>query len=76
MIFDIAKVSDVLTIECSFFASLNPLKMFTPSVFITFTAAIIKALKHYYSKDKESVEAEEGLPQVLSEIAAMKTKMR
>ena len=50
--------------------------MFTPSVFITFSAAIIKALKHYYSKDKESVEAEEGLPQVLSEIAAMKTKMR
>ena len=47
-----SRAPDVLTIESSFYAANNPLKALTPSTFITFTNALLKALKHYYSKDR------------------------
>ena len=72
VIFDIARGANVLTVECSFFGSNNPLKLFTPSLFLNFTSSLLKALKHYFSRDEERTAAEESLPQVLAEVAAMK----
>ena len=42
------------------------MKTFNPSSFINLTSGIIKALKHYYAKDREYIEAEENLPKALA----------
>jgi cytosolic carboxypeptidase protein 2/3 len=53
VIYNITRAPDVLTIESSFYGFNNPFKVLTPSSFITFATALIKALKHFYSRDRE-----------------------
>ena len=57
VVYDITKAHDVLTIESSFYAANNPFKIITPSSYITFSNALLKAIKFYYHKGKEYLEA-------------------
>lgn len=60
---------DVLTIESSFFASTNPIKVMHPATFLSFASAVLLSLKHYYSKTKYMLEMAEVMPKVIAEIA-------
>jgi len=58
VVYDISRAPDVLTIESSFYAGNNPFKTITPSIYIAFSNAVLKALKYYYHRGKEYMEAE------------------